>query len=60
MRERIRDYLEKEAKNFDLEGCEFCDEDFEYVEFLIANGKSLEAACMNMMQVMRDCLDDGA
>lgn len=60
MREKIKSYIEKEAKNFDLEECEFCEEDFTYVESLIAEGKSLENACMNMMQIMRDCLDNGA
>lgn len=60
MREKIKEYVAKEAKRFDLENYEFCEEDFQYVESLITKGKSLEAACTNMMQVMRVCLDDGA
>lgn len=57
MREQIKEYVENNAKDFDLDGVEFCDEDFDFVEELIAKGKSLEDACDEMTQGVRDCLD---
>lgn len=52
----IKEYVENNAKDFDLDGVEFCDEDFDFVEELIAKGKSLEDACDEMMQGVSDCL----
>lgn len=59
MKEKIKEYVENNTKGFELEGVEFCDEDYEFVEKLIAEGKSLEDACDEMMQGVRDCLDEG-
>ncbi len=59
MKEKIKEYVENNTKGFELEGVEFCDEDYEFVEKLIAEGKSLEDACDKMMQGVRDCLDEG-
>lgn len=59
MKEKIKEYVENNTKAFELEGVEFCDEDYEFVEKLIAEEKSLENACDEMMQGIRDCLDEG-
>lgn len=59
MKGKIKEYVENNTKEFELEGVEFCDEDYEFVEKLIAEGKSLEDACDEMMQGVRDCLDEG-
>lgn len=59
MKEKIKEYVENNAKKFELEGVEFCNEDYEFVENLIAEGKSLEDACNEMMQDVRDYLDEG-
>ena len=59
VRDKIKECVEQNIKGYDLEGVEFCDEDYELVENLIAKGKSLEDACDEMMQGVRDCLDEG-
>ena len=50
----IKEYVENNAKDFDLDGVEFCDEDFDFVEELIVKGKSSEDACDEMMQGVSD------
>ena len=40
MKEKIKKYIENNTKGFELEGEEFCNEDYEFVEKLIAEGKS--------------------
>lgn len=59
MRKNIENYIEHNIKNYQLEGVEFCNEDYEFAEKLIAEGKSLKDACDEMMQGVRDCLDEG-
>ena len=59
MREKIKEYIDRNAKGFDLGGVEFCEEDYEFVEKRISEGKSLEDACDEMLQGVRDCLDEG-
>lgn len=59
MNKYIKEYVENNIKGFELEGVEFCDEDYEFAEKLISEGKSLEDACDEMMQGVRDCLDEG-
>lgn len=59
VRDKIKECVEQNIKGYDLESVEFCDEDYELVEDLIAKGKSLEDACDEMMQGVRDCLDEG-
>lgn len=59
MRESIKQYMTSHTKDFELEGVEFCEEDYEFAEQLVANGKSIEEACDETMQSIRDCLDAG-
>lgn len=53
MRDKIKEYIKNHIKEFWLEGVKFSDEDYEFVEKLIAEGKSLEDACNEMMQTIR-------
>lgn len=59
MKQRIKEYIKNHIKGYELEGVEFCDEDYEFVAKLIAEGKSLEDACDEMMLGIRNCLDEG-
>ena len=47
MRDKINEYIKNHIKGYELEGVEFCDEDYEFVEKLITEGKSLEDAWWN-------------
>ena len=40
MKEKIKEYVENNTKGFELEGVEFCDEDYEFVEKLIAEANA--------------------
>ena len=58
MRDKINEYIKNHIKGYELEGVEFCDEDYEFVEKLITEGESLEDACDEMMLGIRNCLDE--
>lgn len=53
MKQRIKEYIKNHIKGYELDGVEFCDEDYEFVEKLITEGKSLEDACDEMMLGIR-------
>ena len=59
MREKIEDYMESNLKYFELEGVEITEDDFDFAEEKVRNGKSIEDACDEVLRGIRECLDDG-
>ena len=59
MREKIEDYMENNLKYFELEGVEITEDDFDFVEEKVKQGKSIEDACDEVLRGIRECLDDG-
>lgn len=60
MREKIWNYVEDNLKGFELEGVEISEEDIDWIEDKINNyNMSLEDACDECLQSIRDCLDEG-
>lgn len=59
MREKIEDYMENNLKYFELEGVEITEDDFDFAEEKIKQGKSIEDACDEVLRGIRECLDDG-
>lgn len=57
MRELILSDLVNNASNYQLEGVEFTQEDVDYVESLIANGKSYEDAIDICLEGIYDVLN---
>lgn len=55
----IWDYIENNLKGFEFEGVEITDEDVDWIEEKINKGMSLENACDECLQGIRDCLDAG-
>lgn len=60
MREAIWNYVEDNLKGFELEGVEITDDDIDLIEEKINKcNMTLEAACDEYLQGIRDCLDEG-
>lgn len=59
MREKIEDYMENSLKYFELEGVEITEDDFDFAEEKVKQGKSIEDACDEVLRGIRECLDDG-
>lgn len=59
MREKIEDYMENNLKYFELEGVEITEDDFDFAEEKVKQGKSIEDACDEVLRGIRECLDDG-
>ena len=60
MREKIREYLEENLYGFKLESVEITDDDVSWVKNKInKDNVSLEDACDECLQGIRDCLDEG-
>ena len=59
MREKIEDYMENNLKYFELEGVEITEDDFDFAEKKVKQGKSIEDACDEVLRGIRECLDDG-
>lgn len=57
--EKIQNYMENNAKAFELEGVEFAEEDYEFVENKMKTGMTMQDACDECLQGIRDCLDEG-
>lgn len=59
MREKIESYMENNLKYFELEGVEITEYDIYFAEEKVKQGKSIEAACDEVLRGIRECLDDG-
>lgn len=59
MREKIESYIESNLKYFELEGVEITEDDIDFVEEKVRQGKSIENACDEMLRGIRECLDYG-
>lgn len=60
MRNEIWNYIKNNLKGFELEGVEISEEDIDWIEKKITNHNvSLEDACDECLQLIRDCLDEG-
>lgn len=59
MREKIKDYIEENLKHFELAGVEITEEDIDWAEEKIGQGKSIEDACDELLNGIRECLDEG-
>lgn len=59
MREKIEDYMENNLKYFELEGVEITEDDFDFAEEKVKQGKPIEDACDEVLRGIRECLDDG-
>lgn len=59
MREKIEDYMKNNLKYFELEGVEVTEDDFDFAEEKVKQGKSIEDACDEVLRGIRECLDDG-
>ena len=59
MREKIEDYMEENLKYFELLGVEITEDDFNFAEEKVRQGKSIEDACDEVLRGIRECLDDG-
>lgn len=60
MRYEIWDYMEENLKNFELGGVEIVEDDVEAVEIRMReHQQTLEQACDEVLQGIRDCLDEG-
>ena len=59
MRAKIAIYMESNLKHFELEGVEITEDDFDFAEEKVMQGKSIEDACDEVLRGIRACLDDG-
>lgn len=59
MKEEIQNYMESNLKGFELCGVELTEEDYDFAEEKISKGMTLEKACDEVLQGIRDCLDEG-
>lgn len=60
IRNKILDYINKNQKGFDLEGVEIAEEDVDDIQRKIKeDSMELEKACDEVLQGIRDCLDEG-
>lgn len=59
MREKIKEYIEENLKYFELAGVEITEEDIDWAEGKIVQGKSIEDACDELLNGIRECLDEG-
>lgn len=59
MREKIKSYMDSNLKCFELEGVEITEEDIDFVEEKVRRGKRVEDACNEVLNGIRECLDEG-
>ena len=59
MREKIESYMEENLKYFHLVGVEITEDDFDFAEDKVKQGKSIEDACDEVLRGIRECLDNG-
>ena len=60
MRDKIWDYVKNHLKDFELEGVEIAEEDIAWIQNRIdIDNISLETACDECLQDIRDILDEG-
>ena len=60
MRNKIWDYVEENLKHFELDGVEITEMDIDDIEMRFNEfDKPLDVACDEVLQGIRDCLDEG-
>lgn len=58
MRDKIKSYIESNLQYFGLEGVEIDEEDLDFAEEKIKQGKSIEDACDELLRGIREWLDN--
>ena len=59
MRDKIKSYIENNLKYWELEGVEITEEDICFIESKVKQGKSIENACNEVLNGIKECLNDG-
>lgn len=58
MREKIKSYIESNLQYFGLEGVKIEEEDLDFAEEKVKQGKSIEDACDELLRGIREWLDN--
>lgn len=58
MRDKIKSYIESNLQYFGLEGVKIDEEDLDFAEEKVKQGKSIEDACDELLRGIREWLDN--